>query len=186
VAISLAFNVRDCHVRLRQTRNDLESTFSTFPTAGIHAPPSKRSADMSKPLISHVGIAVADLSRAISRFRMITEEEPVIEEIADQKVKVAIFPGSGINSSEPRGRIELVAATEPGSPIASFIEKRGEGLHHVCLYVEDVEKKLSELKAEGIRLIDETPRIGAGGRKIAFVHPSGMNGVLIELEEAPG
>ena len=116
---------------------------------------------------------------------MTGQQEPVIEEVTDQKVRVAIFSGSGGHENELGGRIELVAATATDSPIASFIARRGEGLHHVCIYVEDIEQKLSELKAAGIRLIDETPRIGAEGSKIAFVHPSDMNGVLIELEEAP-
>lgn len=141
---------------------------------------------MSRPLISHIGIAVADLDQAIGRYRTMTgQEEPVIEEVADQKVRVAIFSGSGGHESEPGSRIELVAATAPDSPIASFIARKGEGLHHICIYVEDIEQKLSELKAAGVKLIDETPRIGAEGSKVAFVHPSDMNGVLIELEEAP-
>ena len=141
---------------------------------------------MSRPLISHIGIAVADLDQAIGRYRTMTgQQEPVIEEVAGQKVRVAIFSGSSGDDCQPGGRIELVAATAPDSPIASFIARKGEGLHHICIYVEDIEQKLSELKAAGIRLIDETPRIGAEGRKIAFVHPSDMNDVLIELEEAP-
>jgi methylmalonyl-CoA epimerase len=141
---------------------------------------------MSRPLISHIGIAVADLQQAIGRYRtMIGQQEPVIEEVADQKVKVALFNTPVPNESTVGGRIELVAATTPDSPIASFIARRGEGLHHICIYVEDIEQKLSELKAAGIRLIDETPRIGAEGSKIAFVHPSDMNGVLIELEAEP-
>jgi methylmalonyl-CoA/ethylmalonyl-CoA epimerase len=141
---------------------------------------------MSRPLISHIGIAVADLDQAIRRYRMITgQQEPVIVEVADQKVRVAIFSGSGGHENELGGRIELVTTTAPDSPIASFIAKKGEGLHHICIYVEDIEQKLSELKAAGVRLIDEIPRIGAEGSKIAFVHPSNMNGVLIELEEMP-
>jgi methylmalonyl-CoA/ethylmalonyl-CoA epimerase len=141
---------------------------------------------MSRPLISHIGIAVADLDQAIGRYRMITgQQEPVIVEVADQKVRVAVFSRSSGHESELGGRIELVAATAPDSPIASFIAKKGEGLHHICIYVEDIEQKLSELKAAGIRLINEAPRMGAEGSKIAFVHPSDMNGVLIELEEMP-
>lgn len=81
------------------------------------------------------------------------------------------------------GRIELVAPTSPESPIAKYLSKRGEGLHHICLYVEDIEARLEAMKAEGCRLIDETPRIGAEGNRIAFVHPASGNGVLIELEE---
>ncbi|HKK20503.1 MAG TPA: VOC family protein, partial [candidate division Zixibacteria bacterium] len=69
------------------------------------------------------------------------------------------------------------------SPVARFIAKRGEGLHHICIYVDDINAKLAELKSAGVKLIDETPRVGAEGHLIAFVHPSGMNGVLIELEQ---
>jgi methylmalonyl-CoA/ethylmalonyl-CoA epimerase len=141
---------------------------------------------MAKPLISHIGIAVADLEQAINCYRLLTgQDKPVLEEVPDQKVKVAIFSGRSNGGSIKAGRIELVAATAPDSPIARFIAKRGEGLHHVGVYVDDLEKKLSELKAAGIKLIDKTPRPGAAGEKIAFVHPFGMHGVLIELLEAP-
>jgi len=142
--------------------------------------------DMSRPSISHIGIAVADLEQAIDRYRMLTgQQEPLLAEVPDQKVKVAIFSGHGEHESAKEGRIELVAATTTDSPIAAFIAKRGEGLHHICFYVDDIESKLSELKAAGVRLINKTPRIGVEGRKIAFIHPSSMNGVLIELEETP-
>jgi methylmalonyl-CoA epimerase len=80
-------------------------------------------------------------------------------------------------------RIELLEAIDETSPVAKFIAKRGEGIHHICLEVEDIEAKLRELKAAGVRLIDEAPRAGAGGHKIAFVHPASAHGVLIELTE---
>lgn len=135
---------------------------------------------MSKPLISHVGIAVKDLNEAIKTYSIITgDKSPVIEEVESDNVKVAIFT----NANNAGGRVELVAATSENSPIARFIKKRGEGLHHICIYVDDVEKKLAELKKAGIKLIDENYRIGAEGKKIAFVHPENFNGVLIELEE---
>jgi len=134
---------------------------------------------MNKPLVSHIGIAVTDLQAAVKTYALITgNTKPEICEVPDQKVKVAIFAGGGHG-----GRVELVAPTSPDSPVASFIEKRGEGLHHVCLYVDDIEKTLANLKAAGMRLIDENPRIGAEGNRIAFVHPGSLNGVLIELEE---
>ncbi len=136
---------------------------------------------MSSGKISHIGVAVADLDEAIERYRKLTgDSSPKIETIADQKVKVAIFSGDDVSVG---GRIELVAATSPDSPVARFIERRGEGLHHVCIYVDDLDARLAELKAAGIRLIDEMPRTGAEGGRIAFVHPSAGNGVLIELEE---
>jgi len=132
-------------------------------------------------MISHIGIAVADLEEAVKKYKKILGGvEPGIKEVSEQKVKVAIFDG---DKSAPGGRIELVAGTSPDSPVARFVEKRGEGLHHICIYVDDIEQKLAELKENGIKLIDESPRIGVEGNKIAFVHPSDMNGVLIELEE---
>ncbi|UCE25921.1 MAG: methylmalonyl-CoA epimerase [Candidatus Zixiibacteriota bacterium] len=132
---------------------------------------------MNRSQISHIGIAVTDLEKAIEKFGLVTgNRSPEICEVVDQQVRVAMFGGDG-------GRIELVAATTADSPVARFIEKRGEGLHHICLYVDDIETILGELKQAGVKLIDETPRVGAEGRLIAFVHPSSMNGVLIELEQ---
>ncbi len=142
---------------------------------------------MDKSLISHVGIAVADLETGIARYELLIGRKPLlVREVAEQRVKVAIFAAGGSTGKEFGGRIELVAATDPLSPVNRFIEKRGEGLHHICIHVDDIVEKLSELKKAGVQLIDETPRIGAEGRKVAFVHPQGMNGVLIELEEGSG
>jgi methylmalonyl-CoA/ethylmalonyl-CoA epimerase len=139
---------------------------------------------MSEALISHIGIAVADLDKAIETYKLITgDDHPVIETVAEQKVRVAMFRRPGDDSAHPQGRIELVAATATDSPIARYIARNGEGLHHVCIYVDDIEERLAELKAAGCRLVDETPRVGAGGSRIAFVHPSSAHAVLIELEE---
>jgi len=135
---------------------------------------------MIGPMVSHIGIAVADLESAIERYRLLTGCDPELHEVPDQQVRVAMF-AVGPNGT----RIELVAATAPDSPVARFIEKRGEGLHHICLYTDDLESKLADLTSAGVRLIDTKPRIGADGTRIAFVHPSGSNGVLIELEERP-
>lgn len=135
---------------------------------------------MNKPLISHVGIAVKDLEKAIKTYSIVTgDKSPVIDEVGSDNVKVAIFT----NANNSGGRVELVSATSEESPIARFIKKRGEGLHHICIYVDDVDKKLAELKKAGVKLIDEKCRIGAEGKKIAFVHPENFNGVLLELEE---
>jgi len=135
---------------------------------------------LSKAIISHVGIAVKDLEKSIKVYSLlIGDKNPVIENVISDNVKVAIF--SGDKNVPPR--IELVAATSDDSPIAKFIDKRGEGLHHICIYVDDIESKLAELRKSGVKLIDETHRIGAEGKKIAFVHPQNLNGVLIELEE---
>lgn len=134
---------------------------------------------MSPEIISHVGIAVRDLEESVAVYELaLGRKAELIIEVPEQKVRVAIF-GSAAGSA----RIELVAATSSDSPIARFIEKRGEGLHHLCISVENIEQKLAELKKAGIKLIDETPRIGAEGEKIAFVHPSGMNGVLLEIHQ---
>ncbi len=134
---------------------------------------------MTRPLVSHIGIAVRDLEQAVKTYALITgDTTPVIEDVLSENVKVAIFSAQGGG-----GRVELAAATSADSPIAKFIKKHGEGLHHICIYVDDIKVKLAELKKAGIRLIDETHRTGAEGKKIAFVHPESFNGVLIEIEE---
>ena len=134
---------------------------------------------MTRPLVSHIGIAVRDLEQAVKTYALITgDTTPVIEDVLSENVKVAIFSAQGGG-----GRVELAAATSADSPIAKFIKKHGEGLHHICIYVDDIKVKLAELKQAGIRLIDETHRTGAEGKKIAFVHPESFNGVLIEIEE---
>jgi methylmalonyl-CoA/ethylmalonyl-CoA epimerase len=96
--------------------------------------------------------------------------------VAGQKVKVAFFP---VGDSE----VELLESTAPDGPIARYIEKNGEGIQHIALRVDDLEKALAELKAKGVRLIDEKPRYGAGGARIAFVHPKSTGGILLELSE---
>ena len=98
------------------------------------------------------------------------------ETVEDQKVKTAFLP---IKESE----IELLEATSPDSPIAKFIEKKGEGIHHVAIRVDYLEAALSELTEKGVRLIDQTPRLGAGGARIAFVHPKSTGGILLELSQ---
>lgn len=130
------------------------------------------------PALSHVGVAVRDLDSAIRRFVLLLGAEPeIIKEVPEQRVRVAIF------AHQEAGRIELLEATSDDSPIARFIARRGEGLHHVCIVVDNLDRKLSELRAAGVPLVDETPRIGAYGCRIAFVHPTGAGGVLLELEE---
>lgn len=125
--------------------------------------------------IDHIGIAVTNLETSLAFYRE-TLGLPLIEieEVADQKVRTAIF-------CTGTGRVELLEATSPESPIAKFIAKRGEGIHHMALRVDDVAAKLAELQAAGVELIDKTPRIGAGGHLIAFVHPKAAGGVLLEL-----
>lgn len=127
--------------------------------------------------LDHVAIAVKDLDAAVKYYvEVLGFSPPELEVVEDQKVKTAIF-GHG------SGRIELICPTEPDTSVAKFLEKRGEGLHHICVEVDDIEASLRSLKAQGAQLIDQTPRLGAGGAKIAFVHPKGAHGVLTELSQ---
>lgn len=129
--------------------------------------------------LDHVAILVSDLDAAITLFRDVYGLAlSEVEEVPTEKVKVAIF-GHGA------GRIELVSPTGPDSPMAKAIEKRGEGLHHICLEVPDIASAMAALKGRGAPLLDEKPRPGAGGAKVAFVHPKGSRGVLVELREGP-
>jgi methylmalonyl-CoA/ethylmalonyl-CoA epimerase len=129
--------------------------------------------------LDHVAIAVKDLDAAVKYYvEVLGFPPPELEVVAEQQVKTAIF-GHGM------GRIELVCPTDPGSGVAKFLEKRGEGLHHVCVEVEDLVGALASLQAQGAQLIDKTPRTGAGGAKIAFIHPKGALGVLTELRQGP-
>jgi methylmalonyl-CoA/ethylmalonyl-CoA epimerase len=127
--------------------------------------------------VDHIGIAVADLEEAL---KLYTEtfglELQGTEVVEEQKVKVAFLP---IGDTE----IELLESTDPEGPIAKFIEKRGQGIQHIALRVDDIDAALDKMRAEGIRLIDEKPRYGAGGARIAFLHPKATGGVLIELCE---
>jgi len=136
-------------------------------------------------VLSHIGIAVKNLDQAIKTYRLLLGCEPAhIVEVSDQQVRVAMFELGDQPAGHPP-RIELLEPTSDSSPIARFLDKRGEGLHHICTYVEDIEAALQDLTAAGNRLIDQKPRIGAEGNRIAFVHPASFNGVLIELEEKP-
>jgi len=139
---------------------------------------------MASDLVSHVGIAVLSLEKSIPKYELILGQKagPIIE-IADQKVRVVMFePGN--NSGEYNGTaVELLEGTDKESPVSVFVSKHGEGLHHVCFFVDDISARLKELSKNGARLIDSSPRIGAMGHKIAFVHPKSANGVLVELEE---
>ena len=128
--------------------------------------------------VDHIGIAVSDL-KEVGSFWGDTLGLPANgeETVAEQKVTTGFFPT--LNGSE----IELLAATDETSPIAKFIEKNGGrgGIQHIALRVDNLEAALADLKEQGVRLIDEKPRLGAGGAKIAFVHPKASHGVLLEL-----
>jgi methylmalonyl-CoA/ethylmalonyl-CoA epimerase len=127
--------------------------------------------------IHHVGIAVESLRAALPVFEKLLGRAPDSEEIVeDQKVRVATF-------AVGESRIELLEATSADSPIARFLTKRGQGIHHLTLTVPNLEDSLRHLEHEGVRLIDREPRRGAGKERIAFLHPSSTAGVLIELIE---
>ena len=130
---------------------------------------------MKPSKINHLGIAVQDLDAAAQVYKTMGLTVEKIIEVPEQKVKVAFIP---IGEST----IELVQPTSADSPIAGFLEKRGEGLHHLALEVSDVQAALDELGSKGVRLINETPREGAEGQ-IAFLHPKSTGRVLIELVE---
>jgi methylmalonyl-CoA/ethylmalonyl-CoA epimerase len=122
-------------------------------------------------------VAVKDLRKALEFWENALGISCVgVEEVAEQKVRTAFLP---VKDTE----IELLEPTADDSPVAKFIEKKGEGIHHIALRVENLEEALEELKARGVQLIDEKPRYGAGGARIAFVHPKATGGVLLELSE---
>ena len=143
-----------------------------------------RSAGASGPArtrgIAHIGIAVRDLDEALRLYHE-TLGLPLHgrETVESDGVNVAFLPAGDTE-------LELLEATDPESPVARFIEQRGEGIHHIALEVDDVAETLKTLRGRGYRLIDEEPRIGAGGVRVAFVHPRSTNGVLIELCEKGG
>lgn len=128
--------------------------------------------------IRHIAIAVKDIEKARALFSMISgAPASEAQEVPDQRVKVSF-----IDTGETK--IELIQPTAGNVGVAKFLEKRGEGLHHICLEVDNIEATLTEYKREGIRLIDEQPRVGAEGHRVAFVHPQSTGGVLVEVEEA--
>jgi methylmalonyl-CoA/ethylmalonyl-CoA epimerase len=130
-----------------------------------------------KATLDHIGIAVGDLEAALAFYRDalgLEIEAPV--EVASQRVRARFIPVGG-------PALELLEATAADSPIAKFVSTRGPGLHHITLRVDDLEAALASLKARGVRLIDEIPREGAHGSRVAFVHPSAAHGVLVELLE---
>ena len=128
-----------------------------------------------RPRIAHVGVAVPDLDAALAFYRDVLGLSPHPTEEAD---------GAAI-ASLPFGEaeVELLAPLRPDSPIARFLDRRGPGIHHLCYRVADLDAALAACRQAGYRLVDEVPRIGAGGRRIAFVHPNATAGILLELTE---
>ena len=134
---------------------------------------------MSVKKIDHNGIVVRDMEAALKVYRdTLGLELAETEFVPEQKVNIAFLPTG-------ESEIELVEPTTDDSGIARYLARRGEGVHHVCLEVDDIEATLAQMAAQGMELIDETPRAGSGGKKYAFVHPKSAHGVLIELYERP-
>jgi methylmalonyl-CoA epimerase len=125
--------------------------------------------------VDHVGIAVRDLAAAVEEYRAAFGIEPAhLERVEDQGVEEVLFK---VGTSY----IQLLGALVPETPVGKFLERRGEGVHHVGYRVEDVAAALARLKGEGVPLVDESPRPGSRGTTVAFVHPKGFRGVLVEL-----
>ena len=125
--------------------------------------------------VDHLGIAVPDLVAAVQAYRALGFDVSATHDVPTEKVRTAFLPVG-------ESHLELLEPTEPGSVIAKFLEKRS-GLHHVCVLVDDIEAALAELKARGVALVDDRPRVGAGGCRVAFIHPKAAAGVLLELKQ---
>lgn len=126
--------------------------------------------------IDHLGIAVKDMTEAKRAYEALGFTIEAEHEVPTEKVKTAFI-------AVGESHLELLEPTDPGSVIAKFLEKRS-GVHHICLLVDDIEKTMAEMKASGAHLLDEVPRIGAGGCRVAFIHPKSAAGVLLELKQA--
>jgi methylmalonyl-CoA/ethylmalonyl-CoA epimerase len=133
---------------------------------------------VAKPTLDHIGIAVESLSEGVKFYQALGLELEGVEEVEEQGVKVGFLPVGG-------GRIELLEPTGPSSPIAKHLERRGPGLHHICLRVEDIRAAMASLADRGYRLLSEEPQEGAHGCLVCFVHPKAAAGVLLELSESP-
>jgi methylmalonyl-CoA/ethylmalonyl-CoA epimerase len=127
------------------------------------------------PRISHIGIAVRALAESVPFFRDVLDLKEVPLDDADGAAIVGFSAGDAL--------VELLEAATADSPIARFVEKRGPGIHHICFSVDDLDDTLARCRAAGIQLIDETPRVGAEGKRIAFLHPRSTGGILVELSD---
>jgi methylmalonyl-CoA/ethylmalonyl-CoA epimerase len=129
--------------------------------------------------IDHLGIAVRDLAAARTTFAALLGAKPLGEEtVESEKVRVAFFRTG-------ESAFELLEPTSPDSPVAKFLDKRGEGIHHVCLAVDDIDHEVARLRAQGFQFAGDAPRPGAGGARVAFVHPKSAGGILVELSQKP-
>jgi methylmalonyl-CoA/ethylmalonyl-CoA epimerase len=125
--------------------------------------------------IAHIGIAVRDLEAILPFYRNVLQLEPVDLDDADGARIEGLAAGESL--------VELLESKDPASPIGKFVAARGPGIHHICFAVDDLDAALDRCRIAGVRLIDETPRLGAEGKRIAFIHPSSTAGVLVELSE---
>ncbi len=126
--------------------------------------------------LDHIGIAVASVEAGAAVYRALGLQLEGVEEVASQKVKVGFLPLGDT-------RLELLEPTSPESPIAKHMEKRGPGLHHLCIQVDDIRAAMAKLSAEGFQLLSSEPQPGAHGCLVCFLHPKSANGVLVELSE---
>jgi methylmalonyl-CoA/ethylmalonyl-CoA epimerase len=130
---------------------------------------------MAVKRIDHIAVVVDDIDTSLTFWRdALGMDMTHLEEVKEQESIVAFLPTGG-------SEVELVKPTTETSGVAKYLAKRGPGMHHICLEVDNLEEMLADMKAKGVKLINETPTIGAGGKKIAFIHPSSANGVLVEL-----
>lgn len=130
--------------------------------------------------IDHVAVLVDDLDKTLSFWRdALGMELSHVEDVPAEKSRVAFLPLAG-------SEVELVQPTTDASGLARYLEKRGPGMHHICLQVDDIQGMLAQLKAAGVQLIHEAPVMGSGGKQYAFIHPKSANGVMVELYELPG
>lgn len=134
---------------------------------------------IEKPELDHIGIAVDSIDSGLAIYKSLGIEVEGVEEVANQKVRVALLPVGDT-------RIELLEPTDKTSPIARHLERRGAGLHHICLRVADIRAAMAQLAEEGYRLLSEEPSRGAHDCLVCFVHPKSAGGVLIELSESIG
>lgn len=130
--------------------------------------------------IDHIAVVVEDIEKSLGFWRdALGLELDHLEDVPDQKSMIAFLPAGG-------SEVELVRPTTDDSGVARFLQKRGSGIHHICFEVEDIDAALVDLKARGVRLINETPLAGSGGKRLAFIHPESASGVLVELYELAG
>ena len=127
------------------------------------------------PVVSHIGVAVTDLASALAFYRDVLGVEPGPTESADGATIVALPFGET--------QIELLVPESPDTPVGRFLAKRGPGIHHICIKVHDLEHALARCRASGYRLVDQAPRSGTGGHRVAFLHPKSTAGILLELTE---